>query len=193
MKINRTTYCVIQHTAPPVAVRICEKTHRAPDGCAHMWVNTPPPRWLCAYVSQHTAPRWLCAYVSQHTALPVGVRICESTHRSPGGCAHMWVNTPPPRWLCANVSQHTAPPRWLCTYVSQHTTPRWLCAYVSQNTAPPVAVRIWESQCITSFSGCLWVQFRMSTTPVLWLPHFDIAVLAYIWLYDYCVCQLSSD
>jgi len=30
----------------------------------------------------------------------------------------------------------------------------------------PVAVRLNEPQCITSFSGCLWVQFRMSTAPV---------------------------
>jgi len=29
-----------------------------------------------------------------------------------------------------------------------------------------MAVRICEQHCITSLSECLWIQFRMSTTPV---------------------------
>jgi len=42
-----------------------------------------------------------------------------------------------------------------------------------------VALRICEPQCITSFSGCLRVQFRMSTAPVYGC-HISILLCIYV-------------
>jgi len=50
-----------------------------------------------------------------------------------------------------------------------------------------VAVRICEPQCITSLSGCLRVQFRMSTAPV-----YDMAANPAIFRYCFVYIHVSK-
>jgi len=52
----------------------------------------------------------------------------------------------------------------------------------------PVAVRVCEQQCITSLSGCLWVQFRKSTAAAHMAAIFQYC---HVSLKDYCDRQFS--